>query len=176
MADEGMLIVALSEVEAEAHAEEAETQAPERAAAEAPEPGRVEGVVIAELVNLRDGAPLIRYPELDDVLDEDCCVLASTALALTRDDLGAQLAVVFVGGDPDYPLVLGKLARPMLPAAVERRRRRELVLEADKKITIRCGRSSISLSRDGRLEIRGQHLLSRAASVNRIRGGVIQLN
>ena len=131
----------------------------------------IEGVVIATLVGVRDGAALIHHLGLDD---DDACVTASTAHALTLADLGAELAVVFLGGDPDQPLVLGKLER--FGGRTTRNAKRELVLEAERKITLRCGRSSITLSRDGRIEIRGQHLLSRAASVNRIRGGVIQLN
>jgi len=132
---------------------------------------RIDGVVIATLIGVRDGAALIHHLGLDD---DDACVLASSARPLGLSDLGSELAVVFVDGDPDQPLILGKLER--FGDRTTRSGKRELVLEAERKITIRCGRSSICLSRDGRLEIRGQHLLSRAASVNRIRGGVIQLN
>jgi hypothetical protein len=41
---------------------------------------------------------------------------------------------------------------------------------------LRCGEASISLSRDGKVVIRGRHIVSHASGVNRIRGGSVELN
>lgn len=51
-----------------------------------------------------------------------------------------------------------------------------LVLSAEKEIVLRCGRSSITLTRAGKVLIRGRYLLSRSAGVNRIKGGSVQIN
>jgi len=52
----------------------------------------------------------------------------------------------------------------------------ELLLEAQRKITLRCGKSSITLYPNGKIVLRGEYLLSDAAGVNRIAGGQIELN
>lgn len=53
---------------------------------------------------------------------------------------------------------------------------RELVLEADSALTLRCGKASITLTRDGRIVLRGTTVVSRATGVNRVVGGTIKLN
>ena len=133
---------------------------------------RIEGVVIGTLVGIREGQPMIHHPGLD----EDEQQLASAVRSLANDDIGAEIALVFVDADPKRPIVIGKLEHPSRPSPTETKTKRELVLEAERELTIRCGKSSIKLTHDGRLELRGKYLLSRASSVNRVRGGVIQLN
>jgi hypothetical protein len=51
-----------------------------------------------------------------------------------------------------------------------------LELHVDREIVIHCGASSLMLSPDGRVTIRGTHLLSRATASNRIKGGTVQIN
>ena len=51
-----------------------------------------------------------------------------------------------------------------------------LELHVDREIVIHCGASSLTLSPDGRVSIRGTHLLSRATASNRIKGGSVQIN
>jgi hypothetical protein len=134
---------------------------------------RIEGVVIGTLVAVRDGQPIVQHAELRGLPEQ----VATAARMLDADDVGAEVAIVFVGGDPSAPLIIGKLEHPSAATTVTRpRQQRELLFEAERQITLRCGQSSITLTREGQIVIRGKHLLSRASSVNRIRGGVIQLN
>jgi hypothetical protein len=51
-----------------------------------------------------------------------------------------------------------------------------IVLNAAHTITLRCGQASITLNRDGKIVIRGTHVVSHASGVNRIRGGSVELN
>lgn len=53
---------------------------------------------------------------------------------------------------------------------------KQIVLEGQEEIVIRCGESSISLHRNGKIAIRGRYLLNRATEVNRILGGSVQVN
>ena len=53
---------------------------------------------------------------------------------------------------------------------------KRLVLEGQEEIVLRCGDASITLDRTGKISIRGRYLLSRAAEVNRILGGSVQVN
>lgn len=52
----------------------------------------------------------------------------------------------------------------------------ELVLEARQKITLRCGKASITLYPNGKIALRGEYIVSDAAGVNRIAGGQVELN
>jgi hypothetical protein len=53
---------------------------------------------------------------------------------------------------------------------------RRLVLDARDEIVLRCGRSTIELRVDGKIIIRGTHLLSRSSGINRIKGGAVSIN
>jgi hypothetical protein len=52
----------------------------------------------------------------------------------------------------------------------------ELLLEAKRQITLRCGKSSITLYPNGKIVLRGDYILSDAEGLNRIIGGQIELN
>lgn len=51
-----------------------------------------------------------------------------------------------------------------------------VTFEAREQIELRCGKASITLTRTGKVLIRGAYLLSRSSGVNRIKGGSVQLN
>lgn len=51
-----------------------------------------------------------------------------------------------------------------------------VVFNAKQSIVLRCGEASITLQSDGKVVIRGIHVISHAKGVNRIRGGSVQLN
>jgi hypothetical protein len=52
----------------------------------------------------------------------------------------------------------------------------ELLIDADRKLTLRCGKSSITLYPNGKIVLRGEYILSDAEGVNRLAGGRIELN
>jgi hypothetical protein len=52
----------------------------------------------------------------------------------------------------------------------------ELTFEARQKITLRCGKSSITLHPNGKIVLKGEYILSDAEGINRIAGGHIELN
>lgn len=47
---------------------------------------------------------------------------------------------------------------------------------ADEQIVLKCGKASITLTRAGKVLIRGAYLLSRSSGVNRVKGGSVQIN
>jgi len=70
------------------------------------------------------------------------------------------------------------LSGPMEPtesleAVVDGRR---VVIEAADEIVIRCGKSSITLRRNGRVVIRGSYVETDSEGVNRIKGGAVKIN
>lgn len=52
----------------------------------------------------------------------------------------------------------------------------EINLTSDKKITLRCGKSSITLYPNGKVVIKGDYIFSDAEGTNRIAGGRVELN
>lgn len=52
----------------------------------------------------------------------------------------------------------------------------ELVVTAEKQLTLRCGESSITLTAAGKIIIRGKYIVSRSSGVQRIKGGSVQIN
>ncbi len=97
---------------------------------------------------------------------------------LSREDIGAQVALMFEAGDLTRPLVIGRIQR--LPQtstpAVAHLDGERLEFTAEREIVLRCGKASITLTREGKVLIRGTYLSSRSSGVNRIKGGSVQIN
>jgi hypothetical protein len=53
---------------------------------------------------------------------------------------------------------------------------KRVIFDAKEEIVLRCGKASITLTKAGKVLIRGAYLLSRSSGVNRIKGGSVQLN
>jgi len=136
---------------------------------------RIDGVVVAALTGFDDGgAPRVAFP--GNPLRRP--VSARSTVALGSADIGKDVAVSFEQGDPARPIVLGKLWQPEAtqPAVQADMDRERLVLSADKEIVLQCGASSITLTRAGKVLIRGAYVSSRATGLNRIKGGAVQIN
>ena len=53
---------------------------------------------------------------------------------------------------------------------------KRVVLEGKEEIVLKCGDASITLTKAGKILIRGKYLLNRSTGVNRIMGGSVQVN
>lgn len=140
----------------------------------------IEGVVIGVVVGISEkGRPLMAYP------GNPCetAVEALATVALSGESVGREAALLFEQGDPHRPILVGLIqhheatrpeaAAPPVTARVDGERH---VLSAEQEIVLRCGKASITLTRAGKVVIRGTYVLSRSSGVNRIKGGSIQLN
>lgn len=113
-------------------------------------------------------------------------VSARSTLTLHPKDIGRQVVVAFEEGDPARPIVVGMLDRAEREQHVagtvgEKLREVEIdgeriVFTAEQEIVLRCGEATITLTRAGKVLIRGTYLLSRSSGVNRIKGGSVQIN
>jgi hypothetical protein len=87
---------------------------------------------------------------------------------------------MFEDGDPRRPIILGFVqshASQPTPQSTEVSVDGEQVtLTAEKEVVLRCGHASITLTRAGKILIRGKYVLSRSSGVNRIKGGSVQIN
>lgn len=131
------------------------------------------GVVVGTLAALHpDGTPLLELP------GQNAGVSARSTVPLDETMAGRQVVVVFEGGDPQRPIVIGVVGRnlggaPLRDVQVDGER---LVFEAEREIVLRCGPASITLTRSGKVIIRGAYVSSRSSGVNRIKGGSVQIN
>jgi hypothetical protein len=95
--------------------------------------------------------------------------------ALEASHIGRGVALMFEGGEPDRPVIMG-LMHLLHPQSEFPEGKKDMEISADRELTFRCGRSSIRMKKDGTIEIKGRNILSRASRSNDIRGGMINLN
>jgi uncharacterized protein DUF6484 len=121
----------------------------------------------------RTGAPLVDMPG-DPPRTH---VAARSCVPLNDVDVGKQVAIIPDANNPDSPIVIGIIQSPTSKSAVEiTADGQSIAVRADKSIVLKCGDASITLNCDGRVVIRGKHVVTHASDVNRIRGGSVQLN
>jgi Domain of unknown function (DUF6484) len=141
---------------------------------------RIDGVVIGVLMGFDDGGePLVVFPGNP----VEHAVPARTTARLERDHIGSDVALLFEQGDPARPLVMGRILHPEValdPAGARRFQAtiddQRLELKAEREIVLRCGKASITLTRAGKILLRGAYIFSRSTGVNKIKGGSVQLN
>ena len=137
---------------------------------------RLDGVVIGVLLDVpQASSPVVAFAGCPS----ETGIAATTTTALSREDIGAQVALMFVGGDPTQPLVIGRIQRlpqAAAPAAVAHLDGERLEFSAEREIVLRCGKASITLTHEGKVLIKGAYLSSRSSGVNRIKGGSVQIN
>ena len=147
--------------------DEIETWPPRRS----PGPG---GVSVARFVGLdAEGRFLVR------LADGARALPALSTVGLGAADAGVQVVVAAEGGDPQRPVILGRVQRSAPPAGVAASVRVDgdrLVLQAERQIELRCGDASIVLTAAGKVLIRGAYVQSRARGANRIQGAYVDIN
>lgn len=141
----------------------------------------IDGVRIGELVGLNadDASALVVYPGQP----AGAALVARTVADLRGVHIGRQVVLIFEAGDPLRPIIIGCLLgcetwpfddKPeQVEVDVDGRR---LVLTAKDEMVLRCGKASITLTRDGYVRIRGINISSSASGTHRIIGGSVQIN
>ena len=141
---------------------------------------KIDGVVIGLFLSINAaGEPLVAFP--GNPLET--AIPARSTTTLDKEDVGKEIALLFEGGNPLQPLIIGKIhhANPVPVVQDAEQTTAELdgkniVLSANQTITLKCGRASITLTKAGKIILRGTYLLSRSSGVNRIKGGSVQIN
>ena len=139
------------------------------------EVGRLDGVAVGVLLGFgAQGEPLVVFTGNP----QDAAVPARATTALQAGDVGGEVALLFEGGDPARPVVIGRLLRPgpPVPAVEVMRDGQRVDIRAEQEIVLRCGKASITLTRAGKVLIRGAYISSRSSGANRIKGGSVHLN
>lgn len=139
------------------------------------------GVVIGELIGIKDEGrtPLVLFSGQHG----SAALAARTVIDLHGPHIGSKVVLMFEGADPAKPIVMGVLREGEGWPLAERPGQVEvdvdgerLVVSAKEQLVLRCGKASITLTRAGKVLIRGSYVLSRSSGANRIKGGSVQLN
>ncbi len=104
---------------------------------------------------------------------------ALTTAPYGPEAIGRQVALLFAEGDAARPVIVGLVrpaGDPMPGAKTARFDGERLVLKAGQEIVLECGQASITLTRAGKILIRGTYLSSRSSGVHRIKGASVDIN
>ena len=148
------------------------------------------------------GQPMVDYP----LNPEKGALKAITPLVLTSQQVSRQVALLFNHGDLSQPFVIGLVHSPLQAMLDNFQQDQEtsfgnttsqdtqvelaanlgtddvsvdgnkITFEAQDEMVFKCGKSSITLTKSGKVLIRGKYLLNRSSGVNRIMGGSVQVN
>jgi len=147
------------------------------------QPAKIDGVAIGRLVEAV-GPLLVDFPGNPS----SSPLPARAAAQILPEDSGAEVALLFENGNPLKPIIVGKMFsgselsfddRPSSGSEAGREAALDgerVTLSAEKEIVLRCGKASITLTRAGKIIIKGAYLLNRSTGVNRIKGGSVQIN
>ena len=151
-------------------------------------------IIIGSIAGIdAQGQPLVDYPENPSGQPS----VAMTTLGITVAHIGRNVALLFANGDTLRPVIMGLIHSPLhdlivsydaknhqLPTQESSALKvddvtidgKRIVLEGREEVVIKCGEASITLTKAGKILIRGNYLLNRASGVNRIMGGSVQVN
>jgi hypothetical protein len=140
----------------------------------------INGTVFGELLALEDehATALVRYAGQRGAQ----AIRARTTIALDGRDIGRTVLLSFEHGNPTKPIVMGLLRGEELPLPgrndhvqleVDGER---TVISARHQLVLRCGKASITLTRSGKVLVRGVHVSTISEGVNRVSGASVQLN
>lgn len=142
---------------------------------------RIDGVRIGTLVGFADGVatPLVTYAGQPATAAQP----ARATLDLHAAHIGRSAVLMFEEGDPGRPIIIGCLhgveakGLPSIPGHVEvEADGKRLVVSAQDQIVLRCGKASITLSKEGKVVIQGAYLSNQSSGVLRLKGGSVQIN
>jgi uncharacterized protein DUF6484 len=110
-------------------------------------------------------------------------IAARTTVPLSKATVGRNVLVLFEGGNWRRPIIIGVLEAPMAQTAPPATRGvavqadgERCVIEAEREVVLKCGDASITLTRAGKVLIRGRYILSRSTGCQKVQGASIELN
>jgi hypothetical protein len=150
----------------------------------------IDGVRIGRIVEIsRSGQILVDFPA--NKLGPIAARLTSTVIVKLHrtKSAGKEVLIAFENNDPELPVIVDTLYSLLDDVAeqtgiafeIEKPDDvlvdvRKITFNAKEEIVLKCGKASITLTRAGKVIIRGDDLLSRSSGLNCIKGGSVQVN
>ena len=133
-----------------------------------------------------EGFDVKGYPMVSGLpMSSSEALAARSTVSLQEVPVGAKVVVLCEHNDAERPIIIGVLQEPQLGAADTERTTHSMSIQADgerqiisaeREIVLRCGDASITLTRAGKILLKGTYVVSRSSGVNRIKGGSVQIN
>lgn len=151
----------------------------------------IPGPQIGEIVNIDvEGNIMVEYPAYPH--GEIQAQLTSTArdrIVQQKLQVPMKVLLLFENGRPERPIIIDTLNMSTAETSGDRildvgmEQPQEVTVDgkhvsfnALEEIVLRCGKASITLTHEGRVIIRGAHVVSRSTGTNKIKGGSVQIN
>jgi hypothetical protein len=146
----------------------------------------VNGPAIARVTDIRE--PGFLQVTLADQSICDARMVAELNVLSPECLVGQEVVVIFENNDPSKPIAMALLQQPdsfasalakasqSKPELDVRVDGEHIVIEAQKKLELRVGKASIIINEEGKITVRGAHLLNRSSGPIRIKGGHVDIN
>ncbi|GAC19415.1 DUF6484 domain-containing protein [Paraglaciecola arctica] len=116
--------------------------------------------------------------------------VVAQAIVTIKDDpllLSGNNVILFMGGD--IPIIMGFISDTLDPEHQSSSGLlgdvltsslhvdgKKIILQAQNEVVLKCGKSSLSLSRNGKVTIKGTNITTRSSGANKIKGANVQVN
>jgi hypothetical protein len=151
----------------------------------------MQGMKLGKIVTLDgDGNFLVDFPgnSRGPIAARSTSSVRAQTLAM-GNPAGKEVLLAFVNNDPGLPIIIDtmyslidEISEPE-PTVFETEDAHDviadgkrIVFEAEDEIVLKCGKASITLTRAGKVLIKGEYVLSHSSGENRIRGGSVSVN
>ena len=138
------------------------------------------GVVVGVIVGLADDSvPRVSFLGCNS----EKGLRARTTAPVAASDIGSQVAILFEGGDTTKPMIIGKIQLPLVQARQNPSSPLDLEIDGERvslsaksEIVLRCGKASITLTKAGKIIIRGAYVSNMSSGVNKLKGASVHIN
>ena len=148
------------------------------------------GVCVGRIVRItEEGQPLVDFSgnrmgplKARTVINVPVCCLDG------NEEIDSVL-IVFENQDPTLPIIVGIIRDKLYSSHLQQEVTlseerpsdvlldgRRIEFDAKEEIVLRCGKSSVTLRKDGKIVVKGVHIVSRASEINKIKGGSVAIN
>lgn len=136
-------------------------------------PEKISGVVVGKVLRIEEGGRTM--VSFGGESDGEFSAMIAGSWQLRA---GSWVALMFENGDINKPIIVGPIVEPP-DTSGETEKKAPIspsITARQDRVVLRCGKSSITLTRSGQIILRGAYISSRSTGVNRIRGGSVHIN
>jgi hypothetical protein len=148
------------------------------------------GFRVGQIVRItKEGRAVVDYPDNTAGPVETRSVVDSQSKHHKSSEESIPVLLAFERGDPTLPIIVGIIHDTLYPKfpsqeialPIQRPRDaildgKKIVFDAKEEIVLRCGKSSVTLKKDGKVVVKGTQIISRASAINNIKGASVRIN
>ena len=138
----------------------------------------------------KEGRALVDFPENSAEPVEARTVVDVPLQHNCHGMVNIPVLLFFENGAPKLPIIIGVIRDSVLPIEASKKAiigpmsqqrdvsldGKKMIFEAKEEIVLRCGKSSVTLKKDGKIVVKGTQITNRASATNKIKGASVQIN